>query len=115
MTNPEIRLWYLREIAKIKDLNLSWVARGDSPELRARQAWSYRRRARLQARSLMRDVVEQAQIRERDRAKYGDPDGPSFELLMERLRSHGIHPPEALEIVIQSAQRTDGEFDKIAD
>jgi hypothetical protein len=79
MTNREVREWYLREVARIAGTDAERKARGASLDERARQAWQDRHELRLRARGMMENPVEADTLRERDRLKYGRPDGPTFE------------------------------------
>ena len=52
-----------------------------------------------------RDEVEK--LRERDREKYGNPDGPTFEQLVEKNRRKGMTGDAPFEEIVASSQRTD--------
>lgn len=79
MTNREIRSWYLREVAKIAKLDEQWAAQGETLERRSYLAWKTRHDLRLEARARMENPDEVALLEARDQAKYGNPDGPTFE------------------------------------
>lgn len=66
------------------ELNEQWILQGLSVQERAEAAWRIRHEARLEARKLMADPAEVELLRARDMAKYGDPDGPTLEHLIER-------------------------------
>jgi hypothetical protein len=107
MTNAEIRLWYVEQVQGIaKSVE---GLRGKSVALIevAREAWRLRRAARLEARSKMGQAIEVEFVRARDLKLYGDPDGPSFEQIIERAREKGFSGDGVYEEVIRSALRTD--------
>jgi hypothetical protein len=112
MTNTEIRAWYQREVSIIESLNQAWVGQGLSLRERARRAWRIRHDARLRARSMMEAQDEVEQLRTRDRAIYGNPDGPTFERLFTDHRKNGATPIEAYERMIRGAQMTNKEVDQ---
>jgi len=109
-TNAEIRRWYLERVATITELNNEWVRQGLSARERAEAAWRIRHEARLEARSMMADAVEVELLRERDMAKYGNPDGPTFEFLVERLQDAGLEGDVAYEVIIDESYRTNVEL-----
>jgi hypothetical protein len=109
-TNAEIRRWYLERVAAITELNNEWVRQGLSARERAEAAWRIRHEARLEARSMMADAVELELLRERDMAKYGNPDGPTFEFLVERLQDAGLEGDVAYEVIIDESYRTNVEL-----
>jgi hypothetical protein len=61
---------------------------------------------------MMSDPAELAALQERDRAKYGNPDGPTFEWLLERARAKGLEGDAAYLSIVESAQRTDASVNK---
>ena len=107
MTNREIRSWYLREVAKIACLDQEWQHTGDSLEDRARKAWQHRHYLRLRAREMMEDPAEVELLRARDLRIYGNPDGPTLDDLVQRLRSTGLGERDAYEAILRSALSTD--------
>ena len=85
-----------QRVAEISKLNLEWVAQGRSLEERTRHAWQIRHEARTEARSMMESAVEIEDLRARDLRLYGNPDGPTFEQLVQdnpelRFILHLIH------------------------
>jgi hypothetical protein len=64
---------------------------------------------------MMSDPAEVDLLRERDRAKYGDPSGPTFEILLERLMGSGVDEESAYEAIIEGAYRTDREWNQRLD
>lgn len=107
MTNTEIRQWYLQRTAEIAELNRQWIRQGLSVEARARAAWQFRHEARLTARAMMSDPAEVELLRARDQAKYGDPNGPVFEFLVEKCRQAGLVGNQIYEAIIVGSYRTD--------
>lgn len=83
-SNQEIRAYYLRFISD------------PSPQYAARRAFAIRHNARLTARVMMADESEVAALEQRDRAKYGQPDGPTFAQLGSDWQA-----------IIESSKRTD--------
>ncbi len=111
-SNSEIRRWYLERIARIVELNETWIRLGLSARDRAERAWRIRREARLAARAMMADKRERELLRARDVIEYGSPDGPSFEFLIARLREVGIEGDDAYEAVIAGSSRTDSSLNR---
>ncbi len=113
MTNREIRSWYLREVSKIASLDREWQNRGDSLDVRAREAWQRRHNLRLRAREMMADPAEVELLRTRDFRLYGNPDGPTLDDLVQRLRSRGLSERDAYEAILRSALSTDESVNKL--
>jgi hypothetical protein len=111
-TNTEIRQWYLDRVATIPNLNQEWIEQGLSGRERAKAAWRIRHEARLQARSMMANPAEVELLRARDMAKYGNPDGPTFDFLVERLREAELAEDEVYEAIIDHSYKTDAELNK---
>ncbi|WP_206365332.1 hypothetical protein [Siculibacillus lacustris] len=111
-TNEEIRQWYNDEVGKIPELNAKWKEQGLGAEERARRAYEIRHNARLQARAFMENPDEVAALRARDKAKYGNPDGPSFEQLVEDNKKSGLSGDEIYESMIDSSRRTSKEYNE---
>jgi hypothetical protein len=107
MTNAEVRDWYNARVSTIPAQNQAWLAEGLSAEQRAQQAYAIRHDARIEARNMMPSNAEVAQLRARDQAKYGDPDGPTFEWLVDKNRSKGLEGDAIYEAIIESSSRTD--------
>jgi hypothetical protein len=106
-TNGQIRARYVCEQQRIGAQNEQWKGSGLSAEDRAHKAYDLRHNARLVARAMMQDRVEVRALQARDQAKYGSPDGPTFEWLMKQLAHKGISGDVAYEEIIKSAQRTE--------
>jgi hypothetical protein len=107
MSNAEVRDWYNAQVATIPEQNQAWLAEGISTELRAERAYQIRHDARIEARNMMSSEVEVHQLRARDRAKYGNPDGPTFDYLVEKNRDKGLEGDAVYEAIIESSSRTD--------
>jgi hypothetical protein len=84
MTNQEVRLWYLSQVSKIPILNEQWIKDAISSEERAKKAWRIRHDARLEARAMMENPKEVKLLQDRDMKFYGNPNGPTFEFLVEK-------------------------------
>ncbi len=106
-TNAEIRQWYLARVAQIPELNEQWIQQGLSLKERAEAAWQVRHEARLEARSMMTVPAEVELLRARDLAKYGSPDGPTFEFLVEQCSEAGLQEDEIYQAIIAGSYRTD--------
>ena len=76
MTGREIRSWYLREVAKIAELDEEWQERGASVEYRARQAWQRRHDLRIRAREMMEEPADVEFSRARDFSATEIPTAP---------------------------------------
>lgn len=111
-TNQEIRRWYLERVATIPELNREWTTQGLSSRERAEKAWHIRHEARSQARSMMSNPVEVELLRARDMARYGNPDGPTFEWLAEQLEDAGLEGDAVYEAIIERSYRTDIELNR---
>ncbi|PRQ06872.1 hypothetical protein [Enhygromyxa salina] len=107
MTNEQVRDWYNAQVATIPEQNQAWLAEGLSAELRAQRAYAIRHDARIEARNKMSSEAEVEQLRARDQAKYGDPDGPTFEYLVDKNRGKGLEGDAIYEAIIESSARTD--------
>jgi hypothetical protein len=56
---------------------------------------------------MMASVAEVEDLRKRDQEKYGNPDGPTFEQLVEGAKKKGVVGEAIFEGIIASSQRTD--------
>lgn len=111
-TNAEIRAWYNRQVEVIPALNTQWITEGLSAEARARKAADIRHHARLQARAYMPNKAEVADLQARDQKKYGNPDGPTFESLVDGARGRGLTGDAVYEDIIRSSSRTDAGYNE---
>ena len=107
MTNYGVRRWYLAQIELIGKEDQTLADAGASLEQRARIAHEKRESARVQARKLMPDQREVALLEARDSARYGSPQGPSFNQLLNQYLATGVSSDVAYLRIIQSAYRTD--------
>ncbi len=111
-SNEEIRQWYNDTVDKIPDLNEQWIAEGVSVEERAKRAHDIRHDARVKAREMMQNKQEVVDLQARDTEKYGNPDGPTFEYLVEKNRQKGLEGDAIYEAIIGSANRTNREYNE---
>lgn len=56
---------------------------------------------------MMADLREVELLRARDIGQYGNPDGPTFEFLVQRLSSVGLEGDSVYEAMIEGSYRTD--------
>ena len=106
-TNEEIRIYYNQVVTTIGPSNEQWKRDGLPAEERARRAFAIRHDARMICRAMMAIAAEVDDLRRRDQEKYGSPDGPTFEQLVEAAKKKGTAGDAIYEGIIQSAQRTD--------
>ncbi|MEL6969662.1 MAG: hypothetical protein AAFZ63_24800 [Bacteroidota bacterium] len=109
-TNCEIRLWYNYQVVAIGVINQKWEEEGVDLETRAHRAYELRHEARVNARYLMTDKATVKVLQDRDMAKYGNPDGPTFEYLLKKNTDNGITLEEAYQSIIDSSSRTDTRY-----
>lgn len=60
----------------------------------------------MQARSMMENPVEVEDLREHDRRVYGNPDGPTFDQLVQEGHQRGLQRDEVYERIISGSQTT---------
>ena len=106
-SNGEIRALYLSKARAIADEDTRERAAGVPILERARRAFAARHEARLLCRAMMADRSEEQLLERRDQAKYGHPDGPTFDELVAHERSKGRGGDDAFQAIIESSQRTD--------
>ena len=111
-TNEEIRIWYNAQSGMVPELNKVWKNNGMSAEERAKKAFEIRHLARLKARSVMKDNKEVRELQKRDKEKYGNPDGPTFESLVKKAKDSGLDGDEVYESIIDSSSRTDETYNR---
>ncbi len=111
-TNAEIRLWYNYQVVAIGKINERWAATGVGVEDRARRAYEMRHNARVDARFMMQNKDEVKMLQERDQAKYGNPDGPTFAYLVDKNREKGLEGDAIYEAIIESSSRTSSAYNK---
>jgi hypothetical protein len=107
-SNAEVRGHYLKLVAAIGPANARWLEEGLSAEERARRAFQMRREARVTGRAMMTEKRDVLALEERDKAKYGHPDGPTFDELVQRNQAKGLQGDAVFEAIVESAQRTNG-------
>ncbi|SDJ24765.1 RHS repeat-associated core domain-containing protein [Rhodococcus triatomae] len=111
-SNSEVRQWYNDQVSSIPELNREWTQSGIPLEQRAQMAAEIRHDARIRAREMMADPFEVEQLRARDRQVYGNPDGPTFDQLVEKSRSKGMAGDEIYNYIIGSSNRTNAEVNR---
>jgi hypothetical protein len=111
-SNKEIRARYVCWVTGIGAMNVEWKAQGLPAQERARKAFEVRHDARMISRAMMASDVEVKLLQERDREKYGNPDGPTFEWLVEKAGEKGLSGDAVYDEIVSSAQRTDAATNK---
>jgi hypothetical protein len=111
-TNEEIRVYYNKVVTTIGPSNERWKQEGLPAEERARRAFAVRHDARLTSRAMMSDRAEVELLRLRDQEKYGSPDGPTFDMLVEKAKKAGTTGDAVYDGIIASSQRTDEKFNE---
>jgi hypothetical protein len=106
-SNEEIRIYYNQVVSTIGPKDEAWKKEGVPIEERARRASAIRHEARVTCRAMMASTAEVDLLRARDQEKYGNPDGPTFEQLVESAKKKGTAGDAIYEGILQSAQRTD--------
>jgi hypothetical protein len=104
--NGDIRAFYLARVGAIGPANEQWKRESVPAEERARRAYQMRRDARILARVMMKDRAQVEALRRRDQEKYGSPDGPALEWLIEKEKKKGLLGDAIWEAIVESAQRT---------
>ncbi|HJQ25443.1 MAG TPA: hypothetical protein VKA60_16095 [Blastocatellia bacterium] len=61
---------------------------------------------------MMANPAEVELLRARDMSKYGSPDGPTFDFLVERLREAELEGDAVYEAIIDHSYKTDAELNK---
>jgi hypothetical protein len=110
VTDCEIRLWYNYQIVAIGVINERWRQEGMDLKTRAKMAYGMRHDARVNARFLMQDKEAVSALQARDVEKYGNPDGPTFEFLMQLNTDKGLTVEEAYQAIIDSSSKTDKRY-----
>jgi len=62
---------------------------------------------------MMKNEEEKKSLRRRDIAKYGTPDGPTLEFLIEHLKTDGLKGNAVFEAVIKGSYRTNAGINKM--
>jgi hypothetical protein len=111
-SNKDIRVRYLCDVAQIAPQNIEWKTQNVSIEERAKKAFEIRHNARKTARAMMQSTAEVDMLKQRDQAKYGSPDGPTFDWLVEKAKGKGLTGDAIYQEIIESAQRTNEDVNK---
>jgi hypothetical protein len=106
MTNKQVREWYINQVSQIPLRNEEWLKEGINAQERARRAWQIRHQARLQARKLMENPREVEHLRGRDQKKYGNPEGPTFQYLVDQATEAGLKGDNIYEVIIRGSLTT---------
>lgn len=110
--NEDVREWYNHQVAPISSLNQQWMRQGDSLVDRSKKAYEIRHKARVKARAMMSNKRQVAQLQARDEDKYGHPDGPSYDQLLEEGIASGLTEEESRQKIIDSSDVTDHDTNK---
>lgn len=108
--NCDIRTWYNFQVLAIPQLNDYWITQEITLKERAYKAYILRHNARVHARYMMPNKEEVALLQKRDLAKYGNPDGPTFETLLEKNQAKGMTLEQAYKSIIQTASQTNNNY-----
>lgn len=108
--NCDIRTWYNFQVLAIPQLNAYWMTQEIPLKDRAYKAYTLRHNARIHARYMMPNQEEVALLQKRDLAKYGNPDGPTFEDLLQKNQAKGMTLDQAYESIIQTASKTNNNY-----
>lgn len=108
--NCDIRTWYNFQVLAIPQLNDYWITQEIPLKDRAYKAYSLRHNARIYARYMMPNKAEVIGLQKRDSAKYGNPDGPTFEDLLEKNQAKGMTLDQAYERIIETASKTNNNY-----
>lgn len=109
-TDCEIRLWYNYQVVAIGVINEKWKQDGIDLKTRAQKAYTMRHEARVNARFLMPDKIAVKALQARDKQKYGNPNGPTFEYLLKKNTDKGLSLEAAYQAIIESSSRTDSKY-----
>lgn len=110
VSNCEIRLWYNYQVVAIGKINEKWINDGLDLETRAHKAYELRHNARLNSRFMMQNKEEVKALQARDIKEYGNPDGPTFEYLLQKAKKKGLSGDQALQYIIDGSSRTDSKY-----
>jgi murein DD-endopeptidase MepM/ murein hydrolase activator NlpD len=106
VTDCEIRIWYNYQVVAINKINKKWEADGIALKKRAELAYELRHNARMNARFMMQDQEAVKKLQARDMKKYGNPNGPTFDYLIDKTVKKGNTVEEAYQSIIESSGRT---------
>ncbi len=105
ITDCEIRIWYNYQVVAISELNKNWIQQKIDLKTRAFKAYKLRHNARVNARFMMKNKDSVKALQVRDMKKYGNPDGPTFEQLMEKCSKKGFTTDKCYQDIIISSSR----------
>ncbi|GEM_PF-2385377 len=111
--NDVIRDDYNFAQEELPEINNLLKAQNVPVEKRARILYHSRHRSRLKARQGMKDKKLVKDLEERDKEKYGNKDGPTFDYLVEKNMAKGMSKEQAMESIIDSAQRTSPQYNAL--
>ena len=112
--DARVRQWYNQQVDLIPVCDLQWEDEKLSLHQRAEKAFEMRHLARVMARVMMQDPAEVKALQDRDMAKYGNPNGPTFDYLVTKQRRDypGITDDDVYRKLIGSSQQTSAEYNK---
>ena len=105
-TDRRIRARYVCAAHAIGKLDEGWRRAGLGAEQRARRAHAIRHAARIEARKRMVDRAAVLALEARDTKKYGNPNGPAFDFLVDKAQARGLRGDAVFEDIVRSAQLT---------
>ncbi|MFT5645956.1 MAG: hypothetical protein ACI976_000632 [Aureispira sp.] len=111
----QIRIWYNFQVLAIPKLNEYWITKEIALKERAYKAYNLRHNARIHARFMMLDQKEVAVLQKRDLDKYANPDGPTFEYLLQKNQDKDKSLEQAYESIIQSSSKTNNRHNSVCD
>lgn len=111
-TDCDIRVWYNYQVVAIPVINNRWIKTDISLKERAKRAYTLRHNARINARFMMSSAEEVKMLQARDMAKYGNPDGPTFDYLIAKSLNSGLTEQQAYQNMITSSARTDNSYNE---
>lgn len=111
-TNEDVRDVYLCRITEIAEADKALQGASKTLLERAKAAYEHRHHARVTARAMMASEFEVKALQGRDQKKYGNPDGPTFEYLVEKGRKKGKSDDDVYASIIESSQRSDRKTNK---
>jgi hypothetical protein len=111
----QIRIWYNFQVLAIPKLNEYWITKEITLKERAYKAYNLRHNARIHARFMMLDQKEVAVLQKRDLDKYANPDGPTFEYLLQKNQDKDKSLEQAYESIIQSSSKTNNRHNSVCD
>jgi hypothetical protein len=106
----EVRDWYHAQLAGFGQLDQAWQEQAVPLAERARRAYEMRHNARLAAREQM-PASAVVPLETRDLDLYDNPDGPTFDGLIEKLIATGKTRDQAYEALLESARRSNAGYD----